>query len=401
MIPRLLSRYVAREVAVPFVFGLAIFTFVPMMFLILRITEAIVNYGIKVGDVLLAMAYTMPPLLVFTVPMAFLLAVILAVGRLSSDSELVAMKAAGVSLNQLLPPIVAVAIVAYLAASFLSLVADPWGKQKSKRLLFDLGSQNATIALKPQVFNDQFEKQGLILYVDEIDPKERTLKGVFIADNRDQELPNIVTADRGRLISKEDDLTLVIQLEDGTIHRTLRDERAYETASFERYDMTLNFAESLDAEEYKKTYLEMSLSELSAYIDRLRESGEDQYTMRRARVEFHRKFAFPFACVVFAILGIPLGVVPPRSGRGQGFTFAIVALCVYYLLFRVGENLGWKGVAPPWVVMWTPNVLYLLLGLWWLRLKSQERPIAVLEWIGAAQAAIKRRFKKHPTEAAP
>ncbi|MCZ7584422.1 MAG: LPS export ABC transporter permease LptF [Deltaproteobacteria bacterium] len=382
---RILYRYVSREVAVPFLLGLFVFTFVLLMFQILKITEMVVGYGVPLTDVAKVLAYILPPFLVFTIPMAFLLAVILAVGRLSSDSELIAIKAAGVSLARLYPPILAISLIAFGLSAFLSLHADPWGKQRFKMMLFEVGRRNATLGLKEQVFNDQF--QDLVVYVNDVNEKTQELSGIFISDERNPKVPNVIVAERGQLFSSERDAKLVIRLEGGSIHRTLEESGAYEHASFDRYDVVLDFASLLSDDVFEKTYLEMSLGELARHIDALRAQGEDDYAMRRAWVEYHRKFAFPFACVVFGLIALPLGVVPPRSGRGQGFTLAIFALCLYYLLFRVGENLGWRGVIHPLVAMWAPNILFTLAGAAMLRQKSLERPV----WIQEALALVFHR----------
>ena len=103
--------------------------------------------------------------------------------------------------------------------------------------------------------------------------------------------------------------------------------------------------------------------------------------MRRAWVEFHRRFSFPFACFFFALIGLPLGVAPPRSGKSRGFTIAIVVLCVYYLLFRVGENLGWKGILHPLIVMWIPNLVLAGFGIFLIVKKANETPIRSFEFL--------------------
>ncbi len=389
---RILHFYLSREVLVPFFLGLFIFTFVLLMFQILKITEMVVSYGIPVADVAKVLVYILPPFLVFTVPMAFFLAVILAAGRLSSDSELVAMKSSGISLLQLYPPILAISIVVYGISAFLSLQVDPWGKQQFKRMLFEVGRQNATLGLKPQVFNDRFD--NLVIYVQEINTRTQELSGIFISDERNPEVPNIIIAQKGRLFSSEKDMKLVIRLQGGSIHRTLKDAGTYEQAGFERYDILLDFSSLLGPALEKKTYLEMTLPELREHMKNLRADGGDDFTIRRAWVEYHRKFAFPFACVVFGLLGLPLGVVPQRSGRGQGFTLAIVALCVYYLLFRVGENLGWKAAVHPFAAMWAPNLLFGVFGVYLLQRKSNERPVWILDKATWAFIALRDRARR-------
>ncbi len=386
-----IHRYVAKEVMTPFLLALFILTFVLLMFQILKITQMVVTYGVDLLDVAKALAYILPPFLVFTIPMAFLLGVILAIGRLSSESELVAMKASGIGLHQLLPPVMIIAVVASLASAFLSLKADPWGKQRFKTMLLEVGRKNATLGLKEKVFNDQFK--DFMIFVDEIEPKTQALKGIFISDETNPELPNIIIADEGRLLPVEDEMKLIILLNSGAIHRTLSDTTSYEYASFKQYEFVLDFGKMLADSDMEKSYLEMSQSELSSHIKELK-SGDDDYEMRRAWVEYHRRLSFPCACLIFGILGLALGVVPPRSGRGQGFTFALGAICVYYLLFRVGENFGWKNVLHPALAMWMPNIIFAFFALYLLRNKSTERSVWILDkpkiLIGSALSKLRK-----------
>jgi lipopolysaccharide export system permease protein len=362
------------------------------MFQILKITEMVVNYGIPIGDVVKVLMYILPPFMVFTVPMAFLLAVILGVGRLSSDSELMALKASGISLAQLYPPILVLSVLAYAASAFLALQADPWGKQNFKRMLYEVGRKNATLGLKPQIFNDRFE--NLVIYVDGIDPQAQTLTGVFIVDERSPDVPNIIIAQSGQLSSGENASRLVISLINGSIHRTLADPSIYENAHFERYDIVLDFAKAMQDDVYQKTYLEMTLPELRAYITGLRQSGKNTFEMRRAWTEYHKKFAFPFACVVFGLMAVPMGVSPPRSGRGQGFTMAIFILGAFYLMFRLGETLAWRAVIDPMVAMWAPNVIFGVLGVYFLWRKSIERPIWVMEKLAQFTDYVRKVYRR-------
>lgn len=389
---RTLFRYLMLEVLGPFLIGLVIFTFVLLMFQILKLTELIVSYGVGLGDVGRLLMYILPPFFVFTVPMSFLLAVLMAVSRLSSDSEITAMKAGGISLWQLYPPILALSLVASLVCASLSLAADPWGKQGFRNMLLDLGRQKATIGVVEHVFNDSFK--DMTLYVHHVVPEKDLLEGIFLADERAAGEPLIITARQGRLGKSAREATLTMALSDGAIHRVdPQDATIYETVRFKQYRLEVDLAEAMGKGKLKRTYLEMTLPELRAHIADLRAKGED-YPMRRAWVEYHRRFAFPFACVVFGLIALPLGISPPRSGRSRGFSTSIIVLCGFYLLFRAGENLGWKGVLHPIVAMWTPLAIGLALGVYLLKKKSDESPIWLLDIVQYGALSAVRRLRK-------
>jgi len=371
--------YITREVLVPFGMGLFVFTFVLLMFQILKLTEMVVSYGVSVWTVCKIMAYILPPFFVFTVPMSFLLGVMLAISRLSSDSEFTAIKASGISLYQMLPPVMMMAFGAYLVSAFLTVYGEPWGKQSFKIMLAELGRRKATIGITERIFNDQFN--NMIMYVNEVEPGTGELKQVFIADEREKNNTSVVIASHGTIVSSEQDNALVLALKDGSIHRMPPENRIdYENVRFGAYDILIDMNSPEDEDESEKTYLEMNLTELKHQIAVLKAQKND-YMYRRAWTEYHRKFAFPFSCLVFGIVGLTLGINPPRSGRSRGFTVAIMVIAIYYLLFRGGENMGWKAVAHPAVCMWMPNTVLLIFGLVLLHKKANEIPIKSIDWL--------------------
>lgn len=377
---RTLFRYVIIEVLGPFAVGLVILTFVLLMFQILKLTELIVSYGVQLADVGLLLLYILPPFFVFTIPMSFLLAVLMAVSRLSSDSEITAMKAGGISLHQLFPPILVISLVVALCTAGISLVADPWGKKGFQRLLIDLGREKATVGIVEHVFNDSFE--DMTLYVHHIVPEQDLLEGIFLADERESTAPIIVTAQRGRIGEADQESSLLLTLENGAMHRIDPDDPAvYETVHFQRYKIAVNLEAAMAKDPLGHAYLSMTIPELRRHIKQLRKKGDD-YEMRRAWVEYHKRFAFPFVCVIFGLIALPLGVSPPRSGRSRGFSTSVIVLCIFYLLFRAGENLGWKGVIHPFVAMWTPLLIGIVLGMYLLEKKANESPIWLLDTLG-------------------
>jgi lipopolysaccharide export system permease protein len=374
---RTLFRYILMEVLGPFIVGLVILSFVLLMFQLLKLTELIVSYGVAVGDIGLLLLYIFPPFFTFTIPMSFLLAVLLAVSRLSSDSEITALKAGGVGLKQLYPPIFVLSLAMVAVTAFLALYADPWGKAGFKNLLLDLGRQKATVGIVEHVFNDSID--DMTLYVHHVVPEADRLEGIFLADQRDEKNPLIVTAESGSLVDSGRDGYLALELANGVIHRPDPiDKTIYETVQFGRYRIQIDLS-AMGADNIKFTYLEMNMTELAAHIDAVRDDEEQTYEYHRAWTEFHRRIAMPFICVAFGLLALPLGISPPRSGRSRGFSTAVVLLCLFYLMFRAGENLGWKGVVHPAVAMWAPNVLLLVFGAYLLHRKANEQPVWLLD----------------------
>jgi lipopolysaccharide export system permease protein len=315
-----LRRYFLREVTVPFLFGIGVFTFILLVARMLKLVELVVNRGVPVVEIGKLFAYILPTFLEVTVPMALLLAVLLAVGRLSADSEIVALRTSGISLYQMMVPITIFTLAVYGLNMFLAIYARPWGNTHLKAGLYEIAKTRASAGLRERVFNDDFA--GLVIYVEHIQPPGDQLGGVLIADSRDPNQRNTVLAKRGFIVSNEETRTVTLRLLDGNIHTFMPGERSYHKTDFSVYDVTLNLAAALAKfSQREKEPEEMTIPELRAAIAARQGAGK---TARGELVELHRKFSVPFACLVFGLVGIPLGIRPARAVRSRGFSVSLI-----------------------------------------------------------------------------
>lgn len=350
---KILDRYILRELLVPFLLGLAVFTSILLIVRILKLVEMVVNRGVPITQILRLFSYILPAFLEVTVPMALLLAILVAFGRLSSDSEIIALRAAGISLYRLLMPVGAFAVAVTLLTLALSLYARPWGNTLLRTGLYEIVRTRAVAGIKPKIFNDEFS--GLVIYVDRVAPATDVLEGILISDTRDAAMHNTVYAESGRLFSNEDHRTLTLRLERGGIYSTGSEGHDYQDTRFDTYDITLDADAALaQLRNRTKDVSEMTLAELRESIEVKAAQGEPTFA---ERVESQRKFSIPFACLVFAALGVPLGIQPSRSVHSRGFTMSLVLIFVYYLLLTFGQQLGERGSLPPLVAVWLPNVV--------------------------------------------
>lgn len=353
---KLIRRYLLAEILGPFLGGIGVLTFVLVMFQILRLVDMVIVQGVAIKDVGMLLFYLLPPFLSYTIPIAFLLGVILAFGRLSSDSEITAMRATGVSLYQLLTPVLSLAIVVGFVGAILTHSVEPTGKRRLRELLWELAQSKITVGVKGGTFNDAFK--DLLMYADKTDPKNNRLLGILVYQGTGE--PQIVLAKSGRFEQSKEGLPSLI-LESGSIHPASSREMGYHTVYFKNYEL------SLELERIKKVsmfpqYLELSTGGLRSYLD---DNKKDEKTeeYRRAWAEYHRRFAFPFAGMLFAFIGLALGLAPPRSGRARGVTFSFLVIAAYYTLFRVAESASWRAVLNPAFAMWLPNMVIGALGL--------------------------------------
>ncbi len=384
---RTITLYIVKELLTPLVLSVAALSFILLMNKILRLTELVVNKGVAVGSVVKLFAFLLPTFLYYTIPIATLLAVLIAFNRLSSDNEITALKASGVSLYQMLPAVGIFAAGTFILGIFLSVYLVPSGNFAFKSLLFQIARSKATLGIKEQIFNNDFK--GLTIYVNKIPRGGQYMEGVMVSDERRPREASLIVASRGRLITDPDELRLTLRLEQGSMHRISRDRISYSKMDFANYDLSLNLDSSLSPTTKKGKGLgEMPLAELMEEMDRLK--GERR---RQARVEFHKKFAFPFAVLAFALVGMPLGVLFRQAGRLSGFTLGLGVLFIYYLLFSAGEQLALAGLLPPIISIWAADLLFVGAGSYLLVLTAQERELEAALALARRLEAARRYLK--------
>jgi lipopolysaccharide export system permease protein len=367
---KILHRYVFREILTPFLLGLGVFTFVLLLARLLKLIELVVNRGLPPTQILGLIGYLMPAFLEVTVPMAMLLAILIAFGRLSADAELVALRSSGLSLYQIVPPVAVFVLLCTILTAGLSMYARPWGNRNLKGSLFDIARTRATAGLKAQVFNDEFP--GLVIYAEQIDSRTDQLSHVLISDQRNPEQYNTIFAREGYMVSDRAAQTITLRLLAGTIHTAGERTSDYHT-DFESYDVSLDLREALAGQVARENDPnELTLPELRAAIERRRAEGA---VPAAALVEYHRKFAIPFACVVFGMLGLPLGIEPARAVRSRGFAVSLGVIFTYYILQSTGQGLAERGSIPAWLGLWLPNIVFGALGVVLLRRAARERAL--------------------------
>lgn len=369
---RIVDRYILRELAVPFVLGLAIFTSVLLIARILKLVEMVVNRGVPFLQVLELFSYILPGFLEVTVPMALLLAILVAFGRLSSDSEVIAMRASGIGLYRLLLPVGAFATTVAVMTLGLSVYVRPWGNFLLRTGLYEIVKARASAGIKPKVFNDDFA--GLVIYVDRIEPPGNELHGVLISDMRDPRQHNTVYARSGLLQTREDSHAITLRLYEGGMFSAPTSNDGYQDTRFSTYDITLDLDLALaELRSRPKDPSEMGLGELRRTIA---EREAEHAASFVEQVELHRKFSIPFGCLVFAALGVPLGIQPTRAVHSRGFSVSLLLIFAYYLLLTLGQNLGERGALRPPIAVWLPNLSLSLVAAILLRRAATDRGLS-------------------------
>ncbi|MCA9772929.1 MAG: LptF/LptG family permease, partial [Myxococcales bacterium] len=225
-----------------------------------------------------------------------------------------------------------------------------------------------------------------------VDNRSGELRGIMLHDAESLDEPFVVFARRGRLYDDPGRKKLFLRLEEGEVHLGRMGKPRHDVLAFDAYDVDLALGGTLELRpESERLLREYTQSELRETIAKTRAEGGFPGD---ALVEYHERFAMPFVCVVFALLGIPLAVGPPRSGRSTGFIMGIFVTAVFFMLLRSGETLGREGTIPPWLSLWMPHLILGPCAIYLYRLAARERRFAPLDWFDRAAEWVAARLRR-------
>jgi len=386
----ILYRYIFRQMVPPFAVNLLFFSFVFLMAKILEITNLIVNYQVRMMSVLLMLMYSMPYFLEFVVPMSVMMGVLLAFLRMSGDNEIIALKSGGVSVYQMMPPVIVFCLAGCILTAFIAIYALPAGSQSFKQLAADVASSNMDIGLKERTFNNRFK--NVMLYVNEISMKDKLLKDVFIEDQRTRGSTVIIVAPEGRLVSGANPGIWHLRLIGGAINQVGYQTRTANSIYFDQYDLRLdvNRAAAAALRQNRKAR-ELELAELRQVLNTPQLKDSRYYL---ALIEFYKKFSISVACLALGILAIPLGVRARSRKRSFGVFLGLLFFLLYYLMLAAGKVFGEVGAYPPVIGMWVPNIVVGGLGIYLLIRTAGERPLIPDFMLGGIRRMAAGCFRK-------
>ena len=335
--------------------GLGILTFALVVARLLKLIELVVNHGVGLGDVLGLIGYIIPGFLELSFPMALLLGVLLGFGRMSGDHELTAARACGIGLHRLAVPVLAMAVLAWGLSSWLAFEVGPWANANVREKLYRLTRTRPMAGLKEKVFNRNFP--GLVVYVDRIAPQDSRLKGVLISDGRNPREQSTIIARSGLLFPDEREQTITLRLLDGSVFGVEAEKNTTHVTSFAIYDLTIRPGEALGAVQHDPQ--EMSSPELSRIIAEGRRKGGRNYV---AETELARRYTVPVASLLFAMLGVTLGIKPARGGQSERFGLSLGLFFAYYTLMRAGQTFAEGGKVNALVAMSLPDIVFAALA---------------------------------------
>src|SRR5437773_1543133 len=382
-----LDRYIGRELIPPFALSTALFTFFLIIDRIYHLADLAVTKGVPLHLVVQLLVFMLPSFLAHTLPMALLVAILLAGGRLAGDLEIIALKAAGVSALRLFRPVLAVALTITAVTAGLTLIANPLANREFQRQLFKILQSRAVSSLQERVFNNTFG--DVIIYVEDVSASQVALRGLLVSDERDPKLSRIITAREGRLLTDEVSQRITLRLLNGAVSEAdvmpadppkalskgvtsggAATGARYRYTLFGVYDLSLSVDSPLKgAPRGEKPEKDLTLAELAARVADLR---ADRHGRAPYLIELHKRFALPLAALVFALVAFPLAIRSHRGGRSVAFAGSLAILLTYYVVMTSLEGAALRLQIPTGIAIWTPNVLFALLGVGFLVATARE-----------------------------
>jgi LPS export ABC transporter permease LptF/LPS export ABC transporter permease LptG len=350
---RILDRYIVREVFRHAFLGLVVFTFVFFVPQLVRLMALFVRHTGSGGQIAELFLCIFPGVFTFTIPMAILIGVLLGLGRMSADSEIIALTALGIGRRRILLPVGVLAVTGAGVTLAMTLWLGPLALHAFRGLEAELLTSQLNFQVQPRVFDERFPR--LVLYINDISASSTQWHGVFLAEAGGENGSRLTLAENAIVIAEPKRGKLELHLQGGTTHDFDRaDPDRYSVTAFGQSDWPIEVTGLMPSQPRQLKNDERSVRQLAA------EKGP---AWSEARVELHRRLAFPAACFAFALIAVPLGAQPRRGGRAAGSLIAVLLIASYYLLLITGSGLAREGTVPPGVGMWMANILLTIAGL--------------------------------------
>jgi LPS export ABC transporter permease LptG/LPS export ABC transporter permease LptF len=399
------DRYILKEITPPFFLGLLVYSFVLLMNQVFILSELFIARGVSFAAVVQIFLYLVPSVLAFAVPMSVLMGILAGLSRLSSDSEVVAFRTLGIRNTRILWPVFLFAFGGWLVTSALTLYLAPWANYRWVQTLTKSVLSKVQLNVKAREFNEEIPQT--VLFIQDITSENRW-KNVFVHLSEKAEENRVIFARSGRLNFFPEAKRATLELFDGAMHTLpLAEPDRYSITFFKRIEEEIN-VESLFAQfSSEKRVREKDIGELLRGVEKIKANrirltaerrkladggGGDRGAAGRDReirlaleqngrewrshwVEVHKKFALPFVCFIFVLMGIPLGISTRKGGRTSGFTISLGIILVYYVLITAGEKMAMEGRIAPSLGMWGPNIIFFLAGTYLFARAAKESPL--------------------------
>jgi len=348
----IIDRYILRELIKIFLITVGALTTVLYLDKFLFIAENIVNRGVSILEIFLIMVYISPSYLALTVPISVLVASVATFNQFSASNEWVAMKSCHLSFMQTMRPVLIFSIFTYLVAVIIMVYALPWGNFAYKQKTYEIIKNRADINIKPNILNYDFKDLVILAKKRE---KKFQFRDILLADTTQSKSPKIITANQAIILPNIESLKIRLELTSGTIHELGDKLSEYQTINFDTYELNLSLPDTAQLEkEALVGHRELSISLL---LKQIKDFEKKSLPTFAAKVELSKKFAIPFTCLLFGLLGAPLGIHSSRGGKSGSFATSIMVILLYYMGLIFAQNMGKSGQIEPYSSIWVPNII--------------------------------------------
>jgi len=422
----ILKRYILREHFSPFLISLLVVTFVLLIDRVIDLLNLIIEKKLPMGIVLEVFSLSLPYMLALSIPMAVLVATILAFGRMSVDREIIAIKSSGVNIYAMLGPLLLAGLMLTATMVYFNHWFLPETNHKLKNLMLKIAYYKPMTIIQEREYNNLLD---YTIWCAEND--EEILKDVLIYDRSESRFPRLILAETGRMIQMNDGNALRIILQNGEMQQRSESEAGkYQVSSFDEYiinvrdlgnrsdafesgyrsDREMTYGQLTESLSNQKSELQMKREELQSLMDRIAAGSlsadpmaaqaeqrrlfsrqqlaqsrvlELESSVRSLSVEYHKKFSLSFAIIIFIMIGVPLGLMTRTSGIGMAFSVSSIIFLIYYVALNGGEQLADKGLLNPFLSMWMSNLVFFVLALFLIYGSIKEKSLfdmQVLMW---------------------
>ena len=383
--PRLLYTYLASQFLAPFYASLLILTSVLFLSRLIPILDIILDYGIGMSDFLRLFAYFTPKLLLFALPMASMMGVIIGTTRLTNDNETMVLKSSGISLYKMLPPVIVIALCGALITGYFSIHLIPVGNQAKAQLLFQLAKKKVDRSLHEKKFSESLG--DMVLYTDNRNPQTQQWEGIYVSDLRDRQNPLTIIARTGTITADINKGSLTLLLNEGSMHRN--HDNVNQTIGFKHYVLDVPVEAPRKNPLAKAGRPNMTQAQLRQEAVKL---GKDTKAGASLLIEFHKRLVLPVGCFILTILGFPLGLLAGPRQKAIGIPLGLLIFILYYALLTAGQSFSESLVLPVGPAMWMPNVVFFLFTLFFINSVARETHTVLLERTFEACHVIASKF---------
>ena len=352
---RILDRYIFQEVVLAFLFAICAFTAVFIgSGTLFKIARYITDYGASLSSVVKIFVYGLPAIIMWTFPMSMLLATLLTFGRLSSSSEITAMKSCGISFSRIAAPAIFLGMIVTICAILFNEHIVPWANTAYNNVIYYEIQGNTELKSQDHIIVKEFsgERMERLIYAREYKAQEEILEGVTMQVlNEEGKVTHVENATYAEWRNEK------WIMHDGMIY-DLSDEQRTHTMKFDQQILPVNASPRQIVREQKKPE-ELTMSELKAQIAIMK----SQYVnTNKLETELYQRVTVPMASLIFALVGVPLGLQPTRTPSSVGFALSVVIIFLYYAVMTLANAIARSGAIAPMYAVWIPNVIGLLSG---------------------------------------